>query len=249
MIVTQQIKSIAAEPIPYLDYTPINVLRWHSSAWKTLCPYFMRTDGNESNANSGNILFENFYQGSKVYDVVYSNKVYPHKKFEGRPAYLWWEFTPVDPAGDKLIENNNINYELYYRWRNSLWNANHPVRYPNKMHNRSRVKFGLVVDKNGTETRMDYLTMRREIYMKEYIRLAKKTDEYQSLLDKLRQGEKLMICEIDVPAINKKGNFNRCNEHNISHITLPYLETLLNDPNEAFGHGLCLAYALLKDLD
>lgn len=27
------------------------------------------------------------------------------------------------------------------------------------------------------------------------------------------------------------------------------IKKLLNDDNEAFGHGLCLAYALLKDVN
>ena len=83
----------------------------------------------------------------------------------------------------------------------------------------------------------------------EYIRLIKKLPEYKKLLDKLKNGKNIMICEIDVPAKNKRGEYgNNCDENNICHMSIEKLELLLNDTNEAFGHGLCLAYSLLLDL-
>lgn len=48
---------------------------------------------------------------------------------------------------------------------------------------------------------------------------------------------------MDVPA-----NGKNCDENNICHMSIEKLEILLNDTNEAFGHGLCLAYSLLIDL-
>ena len=58
-----------------------------------------------------------------------------------------------------------------------------------------------------------------------------------------------MICEVDVPANNKKGEYGKgCDENNICFMSIEKLELLLNDPSEAFGHGLCLAYSLLVDL-
>lgn len=56
-----------------------------------------------------------------------------------------------------------------------------------------------------------------------------------------------MICEMDVPAKNKNGNYNIDNNDNICHMTIEKLELLLNDSSEAIGHGLCLAYSLLLD--
>lgn len=74
--------------------------------------------------------------------------------------------------------------------------------------------------------------------------------EYNILLDKLKNGENIMICEIDVPTKNKKGNFGKdYDENNICHMSIEKLEILLNDTTEAFGHGLALAYSLLLDLD
>ncbi len=62
-----------------------------------------------------------------------------------------------------------------------------------------------------------------------------------------------MICEVDLPAKNKRGEYgNDCNDNNICIMCImciEKLEKLLNDSNEAFGHGLCLAYSLLIDLN
>jgi hypothetical protein len=96
---------------------------------------------------------------------------------------------------------------------------------------------------------MDYLTSRKEIYVNEYIRLIRKLPEYTKLLEKLCRGENIMICEMDVPAKNKRGEYGiDCDDNNNCIMTIEKLERLMNDPSEAFGHGLCLAYALLIDI-
>ena len=41
---------------------------------------------------------------------------------------------------------------------------------------------------------------------------------------------------------------NDCDDNNICNMSIEKLELLLNDTSEAFGHGLCLAYSLLIDL-
>jgi len=211
--------------------------------------HILETDGNEINFNKGGILFENFYQGCKVYDVVYENEVYPSKYQFGNPKYLQWKFTPINPDGDLILDGDSINYDLYFNWRNSLWQCKNPVRYPNKIDRRKRTKFALCIDKDGNESRFDYIQSRKEIYVKEYIRLVKLLPEYTVLLNKLKNGINLMICEIDVPSCNKKGEYGLyCNELNICNMSIERLNILLNDSSEAFGHGLCLAYALLTDL-
>lgn len=91
--------------------------------------------------------------------------------------------------------------------------------------------------------------MRKQIYVREYIRLVKKLPEYQTLLHKLKKGENIMICEMDVPAKNKRGEYGQgCDENDTCCMSIEKLELLLNDTSEAFGHGLCLAYSLLLDL-
>lgn len=249
MIATQQIKSTTSKPIGLENYESINVLKWNNSKWKKLCPYLLETDGEEICSNPGGILFENFYQGCKVYDVVYENEVYPSRYHMNKPEYLWWKFEPETPSGDIILQDGEINYEPYFRWRNSLWECRNPIRYPNTIHRRKNTQFALCIDQEGNERRLDYIATRKEIYVREYMRLIKKLPEYAKLLDKLRCGKNIMICELDVPAKNKKGHYGEdCDENNVCHMSIEKLELLLNDGREAFGHGLCLAYSLLLDL-
>lgn len=250
MISTQQIKSTTKKPTNVPGYEAINVLKWNNCKWKALCPYLLKTDGNEKCKNNGGILFENFYQGCKVYDVVYENEIYASRYHMNNPKYLWWKFTTESPTGDVIINGNDINRDLYFRWRNDLWACQNPIRYPNKIHRRKNTKFALGIDQFGNETRMDYITTRKEIYVKEYIRLIKTLPEYTKLLDKLRNNKKIMICEMDVPAKGKRGHYGEdCDDNNVCEMSIEKLDTLLNDTNEAFGHGLCLAYSLLLDLE
>ena len=249
MIATQQIKSTTAKPINLENFETINVLKWNNSKWKNLCPYLLKTDGEEVCFNKGGILFENFYQGCKVYDVVYNIEVYPSRFYTNNPKYLWWRFDPITPKGDILVKNDIIFYDLYFRWRNSLWECANPIRYPNTINRRKNTQFALCIDKFGNEHILDYIQTRKQIYVNEYIRLIKKLPEYTLLLNRLKSGKNIMICEMDVPAKNKKGYYGiDCDENNICNMSIEKLELLLNDTSEAFGHGLCLAYSLLKDL-
>lgn len=249
MISTQRIKSTTTKPTCVDGYENINVLKWNNCKWKNLCPYLLKTDGEEICHNPGGILFENFYQGCKVYDVVHQNSVYPSRYHSNKPEYLWWEFHPISESGDVIYEDGVINYELYYRWRDSLWRCKNPIRYPNKIHRRGNTQFTLCINKEGHERRFDYDMSRKEIYVKEYIRLVKKLPEYKKLLKKLKNGENIMICEMDVPSKNKKGEYGKdCDDNDICQMSIEKLEILMNDRNEAFGHGLCLAYSLLIDI-
>lgn len=123
MISTQQIKSTTAIPVDFEDFEPVNVLKWNNSKWKNLCPYLLKTDGNEECYNKGGILFENFYQGCKVYDVVYENEVYPSKYQQGNHKYLWWKFDPINPSGDVLVKDDYLDFDLYLRWREACGHA------------------------------------------------------------------------------------------------------------------------------
>jgi hypothetical protein len=251
MIATQRIKSTSIKPTPYKDYEAINVLKWSNSRWKSLCPYYLKTDGNEECVNPGGILFENFYQGLKVYPMITSTVVYASWRHTGNPKYLRWKYETVNTTGDYLINpsDGSFNKDLYLRWRTSLWSCPNPIRYPNNIHKRGQTKFSLCIDSNGNETKMDYITARKKMYVREYIRLVKQLPEYASLLSKLKAGKNIMLCELDVPATGKKGLYGKdvIDDVICTTLTIEKLEAMMNDGSEAFGHGLCLAYALLLD--
>ena len=63
--------------------------------------------------------------------------------------------------------------------------------------------------------------------------MIRKIDEYKQLLQFLKQGKHLIIWEIDVLE----------NET----INIEKVENLVNNKNKRFGHGFCLAWALLED--
>lgn len=249
MIRTQYINSIKSRPKKIDDFLIINVLNWHNNKWQELSPYCMKTDGNEKNDNPGGIIFENFFQGCKVFPQVYPIKVYSHPSRIGDDKYLWWDFQTKDQYFDKHLDGNDIIEENYNYWRDSLWNCPRPIRYPNGRDRRSKVKFAVVNTTDGKQYRYDYLTMRKKVYYQEYVRLAKKTTEYQELLDMLKNGKNIMICEIDVPKQGKKGLFGQdCDDNNTCLMSLDKLDKLMTDESEPFGHGLCLSHALLSDI-
>lgn len=212
MIKTQCIKSTSSKIIPVESFTPVNVLKWKNSKYASLSPYYLKTDGLEVSYNPGGVIFENWWQGSKVYPIVYSNDVYAGHYFIGNPKYLWWSYKTESPDNCDVIINpespNDINTPLYMRWRTSIFACPNPIRYPNKRHLRSTAHCAVVMNKNGEITKkLDYITARKEMYYQEYARLVKKLPEYTTLLDKLRRGENILIAEVDVPAKGKKGEY------------------------------------------
>lgn len=77
--------------------------------------------------------------------------------------------------------------------------------------------------------------------------MVRNLDIYKELLDDLRNGVNICIVEMDVPS-KEKCNKHLVDEKGIYYPTMESLKDLLEDPREAFGHGLCLAIALLQDI-
>lgn len=255
MIVTKQTKGLNdAKDLNSGEYEKINVLSWHlrDTEYYEFSPYHLKTDGNEKNACLPGVLFENYYQASKVYRYVSNIEVYSHHTQKNNPNALWWKYTC--PNGKELAFDDKTNSvtEGYYKWRNSLWACKNPIRYPVGFYERKNCLFaiGYVKNEQGQyeEKRYNYLESRKNIYKEEYLRLVRKLPIYQKLLQKLLNGQKLMITEVDLPHSTKKGNYSKVvDSNNIYTATIESLDLLLNDPSEAFGHGLCLTYGLLED--
>lgn len=91
----------------------------------------------------------------------------------------------------------------------------------------------LLVDKDGKETRLNYIEARKRIYVKEYCRLVRKLPEYKELQELYAAKKTLVLCEVDVP--------------DKAIMSLGLLNELLDNEKIRFGHGLCLAKALLED--
>lgn len=223
MLMTRRITSSLVYAIAPKGYEAINVLPWKKerSRYYEMSPYYLKTDGLEEQINDGNILFENFWQGSKVFPVVYPIIVRPHYQSD----IIWWQWDKKERHID-----GDIVLPEYKNWRQSIWQCKNPIRYPNSFNRRSECAFLLLNDR-----KLDYITSRKDLYIKEYSRLIKKLLIYHTLLNKLRNGQKLCIFEIDVPT-------------NDFYPTIENLTLLENDKKKPYGHGLCLAMSLLKDL-
>jgi hypothetical protein len=248
MIATKQVKTISEKCVPPSDdYIVVNVFSWHEkdTEFYDLCPYYLKTDGNEEQINKGGVIFENFWQGSKVYPVVKPIEVYPHPSFRGNPKYLMWSY---DKNEKHLDDKNNVLPE-YFDWKKSLFDCKKPIRYPNSYGLRGTCKFALLIDKKGKQTKLDYISSRKRIYCQEYMRLVRNIQSYKKLLKLILNGEKICIFEVDVPTQNKKGLYGSYAEGNIFFATLDKIDKLLDDPSEPFGHGLCLAKALFEDYE
>lgn len=229
MLKTQYIATVTQRPVDEPGYHTINVLKWKDSKWKSLCPYYLKTDGREAHINPGGILFENFWQGSKYFAHIIPQEQYPSRFQQGNPKYLQFQHS--------LTGVNSP--EKYEQWRRLIWACAHPIRHPNGY--RSQPEYAVM----GTQ-RLGYIEARKAIYFQEYCRLIRALPAYQQLLGLLKAGQNLMICEMDVPNKGKKGGFD-IDSATSPALTLDYLNTLLDDPSEPFGHGLCLAHALLTD--
>lgn len=251
-IFTLRQTSISNRPQVRPGLFAVPVLSWHvkQSKYYVFSPYYLRTDGQEENKNNGNVIFENFWQGSKVFSSVYKIQQYSHYTKNGNPKYLVWQYEPSNGSNkeDHLV-NNVINQE-YYTWRNKVFSNNQAVRYPNGKQHRNLTRFTLLIKNDGTQERLTYVEARKRVYVKEYIRLIRQMPEYRELLDLVANGIDICILEIDVPAPNKKSYYKSlCDNQGYYEATLETLDLLLNDTSEAFGHGLCIALALLKDIN
>ncbi len=100
---------------------------------------------------------------------------------------------------------------------------------------------------------MSYIESRKEIYVKQYVRLVKKESKFEELKRKLNEGINLNIIDVDGPHQESleyyKNKYNVNDNFIVNHTVLvnkDNMEILLNDEKHPFGHGYCLGMALLE---
>jgi hypothetical protein len=138
-------------------------------------------------------IFENIWQGSKVYPVVYPIKMVKYKK-------LYWEW-----GYETHVENNpqsphfgQVN-DLYWRWRTTVFANPYPLRYPNGREHRGECICSLWYDQDTQKwVSYDYITSRKKIYCRWYSMLVKTTLGYQQLAALVAAGYPVQFCETDV---------------------------------------------------
>lgn len=95
------------------DYTVVNVLKWTGTPWINLCPFLLKTDGRESLAPPKGIIFENFWQGTKVFSAVYPQQQYASKFHQGKPEHLWFSH---QMKGSLLQPDGKLDLVKYHKW-------------------------------------------------------------------------------------------------------------------------------------
>ena len=105
--------------------------------------------------------------------------------------------------------------------------------------------------------RLNYIEGRKGIYLPVYCQLAKEQPLFKALQQKLANGENLLIIEVDGPHQesleyykNKYGVDDTFIQNKTMLVNSENIKIMLNDEKYPFGHGYCLAMALLnKDIE
>lgn len=184
-------------------------------------------------------IFENVWQFAKVYSRVPSSV----QRYSRWDKTIIWEH----PTEDHVDEKGNLTPE-YWVWREKGMDNEYAVRYPVGRYHRKHCLYALWNDE-----KLDYVQAREKLYAPEYIRLVKKQPKFKKLKKLLRDGTNLLIVEVDGPRQESLDYYKRkygvdddfivnntieANEDNLS--------IMLSDTEHPFGHGYCLAMALLR---
>lgn len=218
----------------YPGFTPIVVLMSSHSEWGVLGPYNMKNEKGQ--------IFENVWQFQRAFEKVPATTQY----------YSRWSniITWQHPEETHLINDEPTNE--YWKWREKGMNNKYYVRYPVGFHYRHNVKFALLQNEQGKYDKIDYITSRKKVYVNEYTRLVRQQQKFKELQDRLKKGENLLIIEVDGPHGESiqyyKNKYNVLDDFIINNTILVNennIKIMLNDPKYPFGHGYCLAMALL----
>lgn len=216
----------------YPRFTSILVLMRSHSEYGCLGPYELKDD-------QGRIM-ENIHQFSKCYRRVPKTIQY----------YSRWDKTVIwDHPAEQHYSNNQI-LQAYWNWREKGMNNPYYVRYPVGFHNMHNCLFAM---KDGSTEKLDYISARKQIYIPVYCELVKKQEKFFELKNRLENGENLLIIEVDGPhqeSLEYYQNEYDVNDNFIENDTMLAIDEnlmiMMNDGKHPFGHGYCLAMALLE---
>lgn len=217
----------------------IVMMKSHCPKWFPLSPYSLKTEEG--------YLFENYWQFSKVYEVVPQSKEY-YSRYDKTVIWEWEEERHCSR------KNNDEEWEIlpdYFNWRKEGFHNKYPVRYPVGFHHKSKVLFSL----SDEGERLNYVEARKKIYLENYSRIVKKEKRYQELRKRISEGESISIYEVDGPHQESleyyKNKYNVKDDFIVEHsilVTHKNIEIMMEDTKHSFGHGYCLGLTLLDDL-
>ena len=186
-------------------------------------------------------------QFSKVYKEVPAHTA---RKSRWDSTVIWQH-----PAEKHYDEKTNTLTKEFRQWREKGSRALHPIRYPVGFKYRHKCLFAVPLDATPDQPleKLDYVESRKAIYLPLFCKLVKKQPQFQELKKRLAKGENLLILEVDGPHQESLSYYRHkygvgedfIQDHTIL-VTKPHMRVMLNDPKHPFGHGYCLAMALLN---
>src|SRR5690606_619941 len=131
-------------------------------------------------------------------------------------------------------------------------------RNPVGWKNMKTCKFSLKYDREISDDNpmLDYIEARKEIYVETYSRLVQEIPEFYELLDMLKNGQNILIIEVDGPHEESLGYYME--KYNVDStfiekdtilVNEKNMNIMLNDPKHPYGHGYCLAMCLYSKLN
>lgn len=235
-VLTKNMKRVSREPgsirvtaigCPKIDgWETIPAWSRGTDPYKNLSPFKLGNRNSEGIAFSS---FENFWQSFKVWEKVDAQKGW---------NWTWPEEIHVD-------KDNNPN-ENWKKWHDALLSNPHPIRRPNGR------AIPLYAWWNGKK--LSVIEARKQIYIPELQKLYRNDPAYQKLLEKVREGQNIIIVEPDgAPLYLYPQGF----EVNIDLLTILQDVTkvkdfpgskLKSDKYVPYGHGYVIALTILEDL-
>jgi hypothetical protein len=217
----------------FVGYEPIIIMTKGASPWWELSPYFLKSDEG--------VIMENEWQFSKVYKV--SPKNTEKNSYNGRISWSQEEEIHVDDKGNLT--------DAYFKWRERGFKHQEWVRYPP---GRKNMKLCVGSYRVGEPRLLTYLESRLKVYCPLYISQVRKQLKYQKIIQKLKEGKKILIIEVDGPRQNDleyyKQKYNVGDDFIVNSTMIANssnLAIMLQDPMNPFGHGYAFAWSLLID--
>lgn len=210
---------------------PIEVMT-PSTAYGDIGPYVLKNEDGQ--------IMENIWQFSKVYKrVPYVKETY--SKYNNR---VIWEH----PFEVHMNKDGTLTKE-YWAWREKGMSAPDAIRYPVGRSEKARASCQYAL---WNDQKLDYVEARKAIYLPVYVEMVKKTEKFKKLKKMLEAGKDLLIMEVDGP---RQESLNYYKEKygvkddfivgNTIEVNEKNMNIMMNDTKHAFGHGYCLAMALL----
>lgn len=238
----------------YSGFTPIICLT-KSSDYGMLSPYCLTTPVKfDNDPKTYQCLIENYYQFSKLYRSVLAT-VQTRSRYDRTVIWKW-------PATKFVDDVPNVGPTMrleYLDWRKAGMTNPEPIRYPVGYNNMNSCWCSIKQGPNGLDSGkpLSYIEARKEIYLPAYVDSVKKHPEFHKLKSRLDSGENLLIIEVDCCQDRSLSYYKETYSHaeidwstfienGTMLVTKAKLDLLINDSKERYGHGFCLAGALLE---